>query len=361
MNENRKELDLLRSIVPRVTGIGSVSFADPGEACATILEHCPSIPYVPQLMGGGLQENMFLQFSENLPCLAVDYNRMKVFFDGTQDRKKRMEGFCSDLEEALRHNRYERFGISRTHAQGLPIMLDECRTRTNPFVKTQVTGPVTYLLSLADDDNRPLIYDDEFSEALMYGLGMKGLWLAREIRGIGKAPLLFFDEPSLADLGSAYAPVDGERAWTLIDGLLGFVKERDPNLLVGLHCCGNTDWGPVLESGVDVVSFDAVSCGGKFLLYPEEIKRFVGKGSFISFGIVPTSEYGEWASEKALHDGFMSLLSGFEERGITRAEILNHAMFTPACGMGPLRPEDASRIMELVGSLAGRMAREASL
>jgi hypothetical protein len=308
--------------------------------------------------GGGLQENMFLQFSENLPCVTLDHYKMKVFFDQTQDRKKRMEEFYSRLEEGLRHNLYERFRIARTYAQGLSIMLNQCKTKNNPFIKAQVTGPATYLLFLADEGNRPLIYDDQFSEAIVYGLGMKALWLAREIREAGKAPLIFFDEPALADLGSAYALIDAKRAWTLVGGLLAFVKEYDPGILLGLHCCGNTDWSSVLESGVDVVSFDAVGCGEKFLLYPEEIKRFVKGGGFIAFGIVPTSEYGEWASEKALYDRFMSLLSGFEEQGIGRIEILDHAIFTPACGMGPLKPQEAMRVLDLVNALSGWISNE---
>ena len=357
MAENNKACDLLRNIDSnlRVTGIGSVPFDDPEAACATILEHCPAIPYVPQLMGRGLQENMFLQFSENMPCLAVDYDKMKVFFDETQDKKKRVEEFYRDLEDDLGHDRYGRFGISRTHAQGFYVMLEECKTRPNLFIKTQVTGPVTYLLSLSEGNKRPLVYDDEFSEAIMYGLAMKGLWQAREIRSVGKTPLLFFDEPSLVDLSSAYAPIDRSRAWALIDGLLGFVKDRDPDLLVGLHCCGNTDWGRVLESGVDIVSFDAFSCGDKFLLYPGEIRRFMMKGGFIAFGIVPTSEYGEWVSEKTLYDRFVSLLSAFEEQGLTRAEILDRAIYTPACGMGPLKPPDAERVLDLVASLSAQV------
>lgn len=357
MARSNKASDLLRStdISLRVTGIGSVPFDDPEEACATILEHCPAIPYVPQLMGGGLQENMFLQFSENLPCLAVDYDKMKVFFDETQDKKRQVEEFYRSLEEDLGRNRYGRFGISRTYIQGLSIMLEECKTRTNPFIKTQVTGPVTYLFSLCKGDKLPLIYDDEFSEAITYGLGMKGLWQARKIREIGKTPLLFFDEPCLSDLGSAYAPVNSKRAWVLIEGLLGFVEDHDPDLLVGLHCCGNTDWGAVLESGVDIISFDAISCGDKFSLYPEEIKRFVKKGGFIAFGIVPTSEYGEWTAEDSLYDRFMSILAGLEEKGVPRGELLDHAIFTPACGMGPLKPRDAGRVLELVASLSARI------
>ena len=353
MAENNKASDLLGTIDSslRVTGIGSVPFTDPGEGCDIILKHCPLIPYVPQLLRRDPRENMFLQFIENLPCLSVDYNKMQVFFDQTRDREKELHEFYDNLE----HDRYDYFGISPAYSQSLPVLLDKCKNTANPFIKAQVTGPVTYLLSLAKGDSRPLIYDDAFSEAIALGLAMKGLWQANEIRKTGKTPLLFIDEPSFSELGPAYMPITIEKAWSFMDGFLGFIRKHDRDLLVGLHCCGNTDWGMILESGVDIVSLDSHSCGDKLMLYPEETIRFLKRGGFIAFGIVPTSEYGNWITEKALYDQFMSILAGFEERGIPRGDLLDHAIFTPACGMGPLRAPDAKRILEFVVSLSDRI------
>jgi hypothetical protein len=353
MSESGKASDLLRSVDRglRVTGIGSVPFLDPDEACDLILKHCPMIPYVPQLLKRDPRESMFLQFAENLPCLGVNYKKMHVFFDRTRDMGKELDRFYDNLKQA----HYDWFRISPEYCRSLPVLLEKCRTSANPFVKTQVTGPVTYLMSLAKGDKRPLIYDDALAEAVTLGLAMKGLWQANEIKKIGKTPLLFLDEPSLSELGSAYMPITTEKARSFVDGFLGFIRKRDRDLLVGLHCCGNTDWGMILESGVDIVSLDSYSCGDKLMLYPKETSRFLKRGGFIAFGLVPTSEYGNWITENALYDQFMSILTGFEERGIPRGELLDHAIFTPACGTGPLRPRDARRILELVASLAGRI------
>lgn len=355
MANNNEALELLRRADPslRITGIGSVPFIDSDEACEIILEYCPIIPYVPQLIRRDLRENMFLQFSENLPCIVVDLEGKRVIFDETSGRERELEDFYTNVE----HGEYEAFCISPEYAQGLPVMLEKCAKRSNPFIKTQVTGPVTYLLSLLKRDRKPAIYDDEFSEAITAGLAMKALWQVQEIRKTGKKALLFFDEPSLAILGSAYAPVPIYRAQFLIENLLGFMKDRDPDLIVGIHCCGNTDWGMLFESGVDIVSLDSFSCGDKLMLYPAEIKRFMERGGLIAYGIVPTSEYGKWTVEQALHDQFMSIVSGLEAKGVPRSDLIDHAMFTPACGMGPLRPQDAIRILGFVVSLARRIEK----
>lgn len=350
MQQQNKAIELLRRIKDglRVTGIGSVPFIEANEACELILESCPHIPYVPQLTKRDSRENMFLQFSENLPCLLADCEKKQVLFDETQDREKHL----SEFYDYIAHNCYDYFQISPEYAQGFYCLLEKCRRMENPFIKVQVTGPVTYLLSLTKKDRSSLIFDNEFAEAITLGLAMKGLWQAQEIRKIGKTPILFFDEPSLWGLGSAYMPVSDGKVIFILENLISFIRERDKDLLLGMHCCGNTDWKMVFESGVDIVSFDAYSFGEKIALYPQEIKRFLQEDGLLAFGIVPTSEYKSGITEEELFDRFFSVLEIFEQKDIPVGMLLSSAIFTPACGMGPLAQPDAERVFELTAGLA---------
>ncbi len=335
----------------RVTGIGSVPFLDESEACDLILKYCPTIPYIPQLIKRDPKENMFLQFSENLPCVIEDYKKKQVFFDETKDREKSLAEFY----DYVIHNCYEYFKISPEYSKGFYSMIEKCKGKSNLFIKVQVTGPITYLISLTKKDKQSMIFDNEFAEAITLGLAMKGLWQAQEITKTGKIPILFFDEPSLWGLGSAYLAVSDEKVVFLISSLIDFIRERNENLLLGLHCCGNTNWKIILESGVDIVSFDSYSFGDKLILYPEEIKKFLQRGSFLAFGIVPTSEYREGISEDELYSKFISILEEFEKKGISKDLLLNSIIFTPACGMGPMAQPDAKRVLELTRSLAKRI------
>jgi methionine synthase II (cobalamin-independent) len=350
MPRQKKAAVLLKSIKDglRVTGIGSVPFAEADKACDLILESCPQIPYVPQLIKRDPRENMFLQFSENLPCLAADCDKKQVLFDDTQDREERLSRFY----DYIAYNCYEYFKISPEYAKGFYCLLEKCKRMKNHFIKVQITGPVTYLLSVTKKDRQSLIFDNEFAEAITLGLAMKGLWQAQEIRKMGKTPILFIDEPFLWGLGSAYMPVSTEKVFSLLDNLISFIKERDNDLLLGLHCCGNTDWRMIFKSGADIISFDAYSFGDKLVLYPQEIKQFLHRGGFIAFGIVPTSEYKERITEDELRDKFISVLDGFEQKGVPGELLLSNAIFTPACGMGPLSHTDAVRVLRLTASLA---------
>jgi methionine synthase II (cobalamin-independent) len=349
----KKAIELLKGMDRslRITGIGSLPFLDENEACELILKYCPDIPYVPQLTKKDVRENMFLQFAENLPCVTEDYAKKQVFFDEDADREKKMAEFY----DYVVYNCYENFKISPEYLKGFYPMLEKCRDKDNQFIKVQVTGPITYLLSITKKDKQSMIFDNDYTEAITLGLAMKGLWQAQEIKKTGKIPILFFDEPSLWGLGSAYLPVSDERVSFLIGSLIDFIRERDDNIPLGLHCCGNTNWRVVLESKIDIISFDSYSFGEKIALYPEEVKKFLSRGSFLSFGLVPTAEYREGITEDELLDNFNSVIQKFENGGINREQILNNIIFTPACGMGTMSENNSKKVFELTCSLAKRI------
>jgi methionine synthase II (cobalamin-independent) len=350
---NKKAYEILKEISrdQRVTGIGSVPFTDIDEACELIMKYCPVIPYVPQLIKRDPRENMFLQFSKNMPCVIEDYQKKQSFFDETKDREKSLAEFY----DYVVHDCYEYFKITPKYLKGFYPMIEKCREKYNPFIKVQVTGPITYLISLTKKDKQSMIFDDEIAEAITIGLAMKGLWQVGEIKKAGRSPILFFDEPSLWGLGSAYLAVSDEKVSFLLKSLIDFIKERFKDLLLGIHCCGNTNWKIIFESGVEIVSFDSYSFGEKLTLYPEEIKKFLQNGGFIAFGVTPTAEYKEGISEDALYNKFTSILEEFDKKGISSDLILDNIIITPACGLGPMDQKDARRVLELTSALVKRI------
>jgi hypothetical protein len=60
-------------------------------------------------------------------------------------------------------------------------------------------------------------------------------------------------------------------------------------------------------------------------------------------------------TEESLYGRFVSILAGFEERGLGRDLVLRNSFITPACGMGPLGEGSAKRILELTASLARKI------
>ncbi|UCF57639.1 MAG: hypothetical protein JSW15_04005, partial [Deltaproteobacteria bacterium] len=170
----------------------------------------------------------------------------------------------------------------------------------------------------------------------------------------GKKPIIFLDEPYLSGFGSAFSPIQRHEVISLIKEVIDYLRERS-DALIGIHCCGNTDWSMIIETGPDIVNFDAFEYMDYFLLYPEEITRFLQGGGIIAWGIVPTtSAFTGDESVEGLYSRLEQGLSRFYEWGLDPERVIGNSMLTPACGMGTMEQTSADRVLDLLSALSKR-------
>jgi methionine synthase II (cobalamin-independent) len=94
------------------------------------------------------------------------------------------------------------------------------------------------------------------------------------------------------------------------------------------------------------------------LLYPREVKEFLGRGGKLAFGIVPTSPEGIRAeTPETLADRMDAIFGKFEARGIGREDVARAALITPACGLGTLTEAEAERALLLTCELSHLLRR----
>ena len=129
----------------------------------------PEIPAWPQLPNRSFLENMYAQFSDGFPGVVIEGDRIYV------DRSKNLEEPLEQLYNTYLENRIERYAISPEYAAGLHTLLKV--GLGSPFaVKGQVTGPVTWGLTVTDENRRPILYDDTLADALAKHLHVKAAW-----------------------------------------------------------------------------------------------------------------------------------------------------------------------------------------
>jgi methionine synthase II (cobalamin-independent) len=191
---------------------------------------------------------------------------------------------------------------------------------------------------------------------MVRGLAIKALWQARELSKSGKKPLIFLDEPSLSGFGSAFSPIQRDEVIDILRTVMDYLRENS-DTLIGIHCCGNTDWSMIMEAGPDIISFDAFDYMDHFLLYPDDIVRFLrGKGT-VAWGIIPTSGFTGKESAGDLFSKIEEGLSRVHKWGIDPGMLAERSILTPACGMGTMEPESAKRGLGLLSQLS-RMYNE---
>jgi methionine synthase II (cobalamin-independent) len=329
------------------TGVGSLPHTDPDRAVEIVLSHFREVPYWPQLPRRTFLENMYVQYAAGLPGAAADGGKLIV------------EGGESAEAEALAF--YERFltddpapfAIPEERAGGLARFLAAGR---GPYaaVKGQITGPVSFGLMITDRAKKPIFYDPVKRDILVKHLLRTAQWQVRELSRLSPEVILVLDEPYLASVGSAILSLSREEVIACLDEIFDGL----PGTICGVHCCANTDWGLVLGSRLDYLSFDAYGYADSLLLYPEEVRAFLSRGGRLAFGIVPTSSEGiARETPDSLAGRMEEILAGFEGRGIPRGDVVRAAFITPACGLGTVGEAEAERAILLAAELSALLRK----
>jgi len=325
------------------TGIGSLPVCDAQKAVDLILRFVPAAPFWPQLPKCDKREGMIAQFSEHLPGLKMDAQGLR--FSGAKIEQE-LELF---YEKVIAQD-FEYFQISPDFSKGLPEFYQRLKNTDLSkveFIKCQVTGPFTFCSGINTENNNSILHEEVLMQAMAKGLSMKALWQLGLFKPFGKRMIMFFDEPYLSCVGSAYTPVDRSRVMEVYAELTQGLRESD--CLVGVHCCGNTDWSMLLDSQcIDIVNFDAFDFQEKFLLYADNLKNFLKRGGVICWGIVPTQEENSCLTPDILVKKINSGLDKLVKKGIDRQLLLERLMLSPACGLGTLDAQKAESIFTLL-------------
>ena len=325
------------------TGVGSLPHKDADLALDLIFKSVPEAPFWPQLPKRDLREGMVAQFIENLPC--IQFAKSGLVFN-TANKDKELERFY----EHIIANDIDYFKISPDYAIGLHEFykrLEHSDLKGIEFIKLQATGPFTFAASIKDDMGAALLHDPVFMQVIIKGLIMKALWQIKLFRKFGKKIIFFFDEPYLGCFGSAYTPINREDVVKGLTEIAEGIKSKD--VLVGLHCCGNTDWSIFTDAApIEMINFDAFSFLDKLVLYAENLKAYLKKGGLLCWGIVPTQEFSGRETAASSIKKIQAGIEALGKKGLDRELVSRNLMISPSCGLGTLDSQKAEQIFGLL-------------
>jgi hypothetical protein len=332
------------------TAIGSFPHPDADKACSLILECFASIPIWPQLTKTSLLEQMEIQFSEGLPCLVVDEGKERMYFDTSGDPTAALEKF---YENVLGEN-VDYFAISSKYSRGIYAMetrLKEMDRSGMKYFKMQVTGPLSFGLTIVDENKRAIYYNDIFRDVVIKAVCMKARWQIEKFKPLCQNLICFIDEPILSAFGSStYVSVKREDIVVQLKEVVDAIHNQ--GAWAGMHCCGNTEWTIPIDAGVDILNFDAFGYSDSLALYPAQIQEFLRNDGVLAWGIVPTSEKIDQETTDSLAERFSGMLDSFSNKGINRDLLITRALITPSCGTGSVPVERSERIVRQTKALS---------
>ena len=168
-------------------------------------------------------------------------------------------------------------------------------------------------------------------------------------------PIMFFDEPGLAGLGSsAFITITHEDIITCFREV--FEAVRAENGLTGVHVCANTEWPVLFESGVDIVSYDAYSYFDKLILYADDLVKFFSRGGILATGIVPTApEFIDIETVDSLVDKWFDQSRQLQAIGIDEKTVYQQTLITPSCGTGAVSLDQARQVLALTKGVSDKI------
>lgn len=309
------------------------------------------IPCWPQLPRRDFRERMYIQYSTGMPAVKLDVANEKIYFDTQGDFCDRLETFY-DLYLA---DDVEAFALDPDYAAGFFTMLNILKSNPGSVAKGQITGPISFGLTVTDQDRRASLYNDLLADAITKHIAMASRWQARTLLSVRPQAVIFVDEPYMASFGSAYISLSRERAISILDEVFTAIHQEGAQ--VGVHCCANTDWSVLMATTADVLNLDAYGYLANLALYPVELANFLDRGGVIDWGIVPNNRaiFRLTPADLArqLWDGLELIVARAKARDvdITLEKLARQSLITTSCGLGPTTVPVADRAMETLVEL----------
>lgn len=347
------------------TTVGSLPHGNPEKAVELIFKYFPECPVISQLANVSPKEDMLSQYNENIPGIEFDEADNCWYMDQESETFfEKLEEFFLDYESIVNEKNWDildKYAISEAHCSTLPFFLKKLGEQKPAFVKGQITGPFTMGTSLVGRDKKCIFYDETLKEIMLKGLTIKALWLVKKFREASpeSQPIIFMDEPTISQYGtSAFITVKKEDVIGCLSEIASVLQ--DNGALVGVHCCGKSDWSLITESGVDILNFDGYYFGESLGLFSKEMENFLNKGGKIAWGIIPTLDVNALESSDAgiLAKKFEEAKSYLVNKNISEKLIDENSLITTSCGAGSLSESQAEKAMKLTYELSELLRKQ---
>jgi hypothetical protein len=303
------------------------------------------IPFWPQLPHYNYYEDMYVQASEHFPGIILDLENRTLRFS--------MDKFITEFEETMSHfDEPEYFDISKTYSAVYHRFL-KLELSDRPAIRGQLEGPISFGFNVKDQDDRPILFDDTVRPFMLEFMSKRVNTQLSALKKLNPDAFMFVDEPGLQFLFSGMAGYSDQAARTDMEYFFSMTDRPR-----GVHLCGNPDWDFLLGLDLDILSLDVYTNGEIFSSYVPGIKRFLGRGGIITWGIVPANfEPFEKETIDSLETQLEDLWTRLLSKGIDRDILIAQGQISPAtcCLINPDREKTVENSFKIVKKLSERM------
>jgi methionine synthase II (cobalamin-independent) len=317
------------------TGVGSLPHRDAVAAAHFVLAETPALPAIPTLPRRSPAEAMIAQAAVGVAGISQgQYGSLAVDLDGLDPDAEVITDLTDDAFVGMRT--FLEVAVAAGH-QGP--------------VKWQFVGPITFGIALI---RAGAPAETAFAVAVhAVREHIRNLHAAVRAALPESSQMVMIDEPSLVELNDPDFPLAPDAAIDLLSSAMAVVEAT---AMVGVHCCGPTDWATVLAAGPQIISLPVdealVDIGGY-------LAKFLERDCWIAWGAVPTDGPISLSSERPWQ-ALATLWCELVNAGCDPFRLRRQAIITPACGLGLHAEGVARQVFNIVGEISERVHTQAA-
>jgi methionine synthase II (cobalamin-independent) len=316
------------------TGVGSMPGSDPVQACRTVFDELPDVPYLPELPARGPGADIVGRTAAFLVEMPVQTTTRGWKLADRPDRdSSRAAGFLShDLDT-----------------------LEEVADGYAGALKIQACGPVTLAATLELTRRLdPALSDQgalaDLTASLAEGLAAHVADVRRRVPGA--VVILQLDEPSLpAALAGRVPTASGLNVVRAIEPAtasqrLGTVLTGAGAAAAAVHCCaGAVPFPELAATGANAIGFDLGLLRNADV---DLVAELAEAGVMLLVGALPTAAAAQLATgpPRPARQTAEAVVELWRKTGLAPGQLSGHVVITPACGLAGVSPAAARAALE---------------
>ena len=247
-----------------------------------------NIPFLAELPKIDPNDNIINRTLENIP--GIQYSEKKILIDDYTTAE--FVKASSELSHAFDNLDTS---IIDTYSSSAPYweIYTEMLKRINPeYTIIKLIGPFSLAEMIFNVNTVTLLREKAYRKYLIQAVGAKALWYINKIKSISPNTklIVLFEEHQLYKFGSIKRnneEITKETIITMFSKL--FQKIQSCGGLVGVQSFEKCNWQLLIDSNVNLISFDAYNNTTSLDIIAEKLGKFLAMGGYINWAIIPVN------------------------------------------------------------------------
>ena len=247
-----------------------------------------NIPFLAELPKIDPNDNVIYRTIENIPGITYKEKKLIIEDCNTSSFMKCAQEldnvFNSDDENKL-----------DSYYSGSPFwdMYTEMLKRIQPkYTIIRLLGAYSFAETVFNVSTSTMLKEKAYRKYIIQAISIKALWYINKIKSISPETklIILFEEHQLYKYGTLKRNNE-EITKDIITSLFTKIFQRIQKSggLIGVQSFEKCNWQLVLDSNVDLISFDAYKNPSSLNIVSDRLGTFLAKGGYINWGIVPAN------------------------------------------------------------------------